>query len=72
MKTGMEHSNGKYLFLESIGEGIAFVAGDQLLSPIISNDYEKVFALGFGFHFLAEFTNLHQYYLTKCERFERF
>jgi hypothetical protein len=66
IKTGKAISGGSDLFIESLLEGLAFAAANNLLLNKITNDYDRVFFIGFMFHLLSEYSGIHNYFLTGC------
>lgn len=62
-------NKNKYIFIESIGEGILFLLVAMVLNNIITNKYLIIFLIGFILHITFELIGIHKYFcLFRCGR----
>lgn len=60
-------NKNKYIFIESIGEGILFLLVGLFFKNIITNKYLIIFSIGFILHMIFEIIGIHKYFcLVRC------
>jgi hypothetical protein len=65
--TNTKLNENKYIFIESIGEGILFLLVAMILNNVITNKYLIIFLIGFILHITFELIGIHKYFcLVSC------
>ncbi len=65
--TNAKLNENKYIFIESIGEGILFLLVAMVLNNVITNKYLIAFLIGFILHITFELIGIHKYFcLVRC------
>lgn len=65
--TNAKLNENKYIFIESIGEGILFLLVAMILNNVINNKYLIIFLIGFILHMIFELIGIHKYFcLVRC------